>query len=105
MKFRLSQNRSHAYDTCGNNEPVSNNELFLSDAYNSELTDLVTGRRKKLMGAQRNKNPYLHLDVTSDEMGEDRQRSRHMRQSKYNGSNRSNNSRTTNSWLGPRTTS
>lgn len=28
------------------NELASNQELFLSDAYHSELTDLVTGTRK-----------------------------------------------------------
>ncbi len=105
VRFQLRQHHSRAYETCANNDPASNNELFLSDgAYNSELTDLVTGRRKKL-APKNGKNPYLQLDVTSDEMGEERLRSRHLRQSKYQGSTRSNNSRTTNSWLGPRTTS
>ena len=80
-------------------ELTSNNELFLSDAYQSELTDLVTGHKRR---TQMNKNPYLHLDVTSDEMGDDRFRSRLLQTSKGNGSVKTNNSKTSTSWIGPR---
>lgn len=81
---------------------MSNNELFLSETYQSEITDLVTGHRKKKLPKH---NPYLQLDVTSDEMVEGRFRSRNLRQSKQSGASGTKTSmKTIVSWLGPRGT-